>query len=541
VDEVLARRLPWLAAVILVTATLATASRLPLFDPDEGYYPATAAESLDHRPWWDLRFNGDARWEKPILAYGLIEGAFGVLGRSAAAARVPSAFEGAALVMLCGLLMSKLVSRQAGGMTSLVLATTLSVQVFARAAHPEIAIVLSIATTELLLIMWLVVPRAERLRGWPIWTGVSLAYGLLAKGPVAVVVPLIGIVCATPFAVDLRARWREAGRDATIAGLVALMLAAPWYLAMTWKYGTEFLRVAIWTQNVGRYSGQMADHGQSAAVFALAVAVGLLPWVGLLPAAIARMRRPGTNRREAVRFVLIVMAAARLVFYSASASKLASYSLALIPPLAALIGIYLDDVLTNVPRGRAAFLWTGAVLAIIAATLAAAPLMNGTAFRMRDLTGGVPAATSSGMMWSIVTPLAIIFAAGALAFFVLPLRGRIAAVAVTGIAAPLVALLVMAPILSDAYPWQRFGTQISRAPGRVWIQMYRAPSLTFFSGQPVTIVTDDALPELLANAESGWVVVGADWKDKPELSARLAAAKAEVVDRSPRLILVRLR
>jgi hypothetical protein len=352
---------------------------------------------------------------------------------------------------------------------------------------------------------------------------------------------LIGIVCAAPFVIDLRARWREAGRDAAIAGLVALMLAAPWYVAMTLRHGTEFLRVAIWTQNVGRYSGQMADHGQSAAVFALAVAVGLLPWVGLLPAAITCVRRPGTNRREAVRFVLVVMAAASLVFYSASASKLASYSLALIPPLAAVIGIYLDDVLTHVRRGRAAFLWAGAVLAIVAAALAATPLMNGTAFRMRDLTGGVPAATSSETIWWIVTPLLIVFVAGALALFVLSARGRIAGLAVTGIAAPLVALLVMAPILSDAYPWQRFGTQISRAPGRVWIQMYRAPSLTFFSGQPVTIVTDGELPELLTKAESGWVVLGADWSSKPELAARLAAAKAEVVDRSPRLILVKLR
>jgi hypothetical protein len=51
VDEDLTRRLPWIAAVLLVAGALVTASRLPLFDPDEGYYPATAAASLDHGPW----------------------------------------------------------------------------------------------------------------------------------------------------------------------------------------------------------------------------------------------------------------------------------------------------------------------------------------------------------------------------------------------------------------------------------------------------------------------------------------------------------
>ncbi|HEX5070834.1 MAG TPA: glycosyltransferase family 39 protein [Vicinamibacterales bacterium] len=534
-------RLYWLAALIVIAGALATASRLPLFDPDEGYYPATAAESLDRGPWWDLRFNGDARWEKPILAYALIEGAFVLFGRSPAVARLPSAIEGAALAVLCGLILSRLVSRQAGALTSLVLATTLGVQIFARAAHPEIAVVLSIAITEMLLIMWLVIPRSQRSRWWPVWAGVSLAYGLLAKGPVAVVVPLLGTLIAAPFVIDLRARWREAAGDAAIAGGIALALAAPWYIAMTLAHGVEFLRIAIWAQNIGRYAGQMADHGQSAGVFALAAAAGLLPWVGLLPAAVARVRNPRGSTREAVRFVLVVMAASSLAFYSASASKLASYSLALIPPLAALIALYLDDVLIDVRRGGApAFRWAGAVLGVVATSMAILPLLHGTAFRMRDLTGGVPGAPNSAAIGWLVASLAIIFAAGAIAAFVLSARARIAALALTGMAAPLAALLVMAPILGDAYPWQRFGARITREPDRVWLQMYRAPSLTFFSGQTVTIVTEDELRDLLTGAGSGWVVLGADWAEQPALAARLAGGTAAVVDRSPRLILVKL-
>jgi hypothetical protein len=160
---------------------------------------------------------------------------------------------------------------------------------------------------------------------------------------------------------------------------------------------------------------------------------------------------------------------------------------------------------------------------------------------MRDLIGGVPAAQSRETIWWLVMPVAIVFAAGALAVFVLPLRGRIGALALTGVAAPLAALLVAAPILSDAYPWQRFGTHIRQAPAPLWIQMYRAPSLTFFARQPVTIVTDDELRQLLVREGSGWVILGGDWSGKPELAARLSAARAEVVDRSPRLILVKLR
>ena len=81
------------AALGLLVVVLATANRVPLFDPDEGFYPATAAESVASGAWWDLRFNGEARWDKPVLAYALIEGSFALFGNHTVAARVPSAVQ----------------------------------------------------------------------------------------------------------------------------------------------------------------------------------------------------------------------------------------------------------------------------------------------------------------------------------------------------------------------------------------------------------------------------------------------------------------
>jgi hypothetical protein len=354
------------------------------------------------------------------------------------------------------------------------------------------------------------------------------------------VVPLIGVMCAAPFLIDLRARWREAFKDAAIAGLVALVIAVPWYAAMTATYGMEFLRVAVWAQNVGRFSGGL-EHGQSTGVFALAAAAGLLPWIGLLPAAVWRVRRRDGSRTDTARLAIAIMAAASFAFYAISASKLASYSLALIPPLSVLIGLYLDDVVTRaVSRGAAAFRTAAAVLAALAGGLTLIPLLHGGSFRARDLFGGVPAAQSGDAMWALVAPLMIVFALGAIAVFTLPLRGRIAALATVGVAAPLALLLAAAPVLDDAYPWRRFGAHIATAPGPAWIQNYRAPSLTFYAGRSIAIVSDEQLTELLARAEPGWVVLGADWADKPTLAALIAEGRATVVDRTARLILVRI-
>src|SRR5205085_11809267 len=130
-------------------------------------------------------------------------------------------------------------------------------------------------------------------------------------------------------------------------------------------------------------------------------------------------------------------AASSLAFYSLSASKLASYSLALIPPLSALIGLYLDDVIDgSIARAGAAFRWTAGILAAAAAALATIPLWHGTSFRLRDLTGGVPGSQAPDAIWSLVTPVAIVCAAGAVTVVMLPHRGRILALALTGFAVP---------------------------------------------------------------------------------------------------------
>lgn len=538
------RSIARLAALGLFVAALATASRIPLFDPDEGFYPATAAESVASGSWWDLRFNGEPRWDKPLLSYALIEGSFAAFGPHALAARLPSAIEGAILVLLVAGLTSRLAGARAGACVSVVLASTLGVQIFARAAHPEIAIVLSIAVTQLLLITWLVSSGADKPRGLGIWIGVSLGYGLLAKGPIAAVVPLIGAVTAAPFVTNLRLRWSEALRDAVIAGAIGLAIAAPWYIAMTVRHGSAFLDNSLWAQNVGRYTGQI-EHGQSAWTFIAATAIGLMPWTGVLPAALARLSFSSrlVDRRSAVRLAAAIMAATSLVFYCASASKLASYSLALLPPLAIVIGLYLDDII-GAPHRRTslAFVSTAIALAVVAALLWALPSLHGTVLRTRDVIGGVPSAQDGSAFGPLVHSVSVVLLAGAVLLFALSTRGRIAALYGVGLVAPLVALLTLAPMLDDAYPWKRFGEQIARQPGPAWIQNYRAPSLTFYAAQPIgRVAGDEDLESLLATTNSGWVILGADWAQKPALADRLRAGRAIVVDSTPRLALVQLR
>lgn len=122
-----------LLAAVLLTSWLATAW-MPLFDPDEGYYPAAAAETRRGGSFWDIRFNAAPRWDKPVLSYALIEASFALLGEDVLAARLPSALEGTMLVLLVAAVVGRLSTRRAGFLSALVVGTTLGVSVFARVA-----------------------------------------------------------------------------------------------------------------------------------------------------------------------------------------------------------------------------------------------------------------------------------------------------------------------------------------------------------------------------------------------------------------------
>lgn len=536
-------RVAALAAAMLLCASLLTAWLVPLFDPDEGFYPATAAESLDAGRGWDLRFDGQPRWDKPVLAYALIESAFTLLGRSDGAARVPSAIEGALLVLIVGGLVAALAGERAGGLSALVLSTTVGVQVYSRVAHPEIALALSIGTTQLLLVTWLLSgPKRANRYTLPLLIGISMGYGLLAKGPVAAVIPGIGALLCAPFVLE-RDRWPAAIRDGVVAGAVALALAAPWFVAMTLRHGTPFLREALWQQNVARYTGQLVTHPSASPVYyVVPTIVALLPWTALLMPALAGVWRG--KRADAIgrlRFCVAMMAAATFGFYSLSASKLATYILGLMPSVAVLIGVYLDGELSaaRTPTS-AAYRATSVLLALTAAALVGVGAVSGRIWTAAELTGGAPGTDAGALLFRAALSTAVVMAAGGALVLFLSGHARLFALTAAGVCVPLVAFLAARPLLESAYPWQRFAAQIAQAPAPVWVDRYRTPSLAFYSGRRIARVTSDADLTGVITGADGWLIVPQSRTTDGSLSGREQAGSATIVDRAGDAALVRL-
>lgn len=573
--RVVARLFIFTVGLLLILLCLVTAPLVPLFDPDEGYYPAAAAESLDAGTAWDLRLNGAPRWEKPVLSYALIQGAFALGGRRVTMARVPSALEGAALVVIVGLLVTRLAGRRAGALGAGIVATTLAVQIFARVAHPEIALVLGVIAAHLLICLWLVRHadgEARGTRGLACAIGIAIGYGILAKGPVAIALPALMIVVAAPLVMPMAALRRDhlvVARDAAIVVVTALAIAAPWYVAMTIRHGQEFLRDAIWRQNVVRYAAGVTGHRASPLFFVLPTCVGLLPWTALLPAAARRVALRPRAPREILRTCMAVAAATSFAFYSAAASKLANYALVIVPPLAILIALYLDERLREAPAAATResrsmtrdwpARWTSALLIVTGLALLAVPaLLRQGAITPRALLGGVPDADQQQALvtaiWWVAGPAGAVLILGGAAIgwsASAPTRTRegrgvgvgVGVLMAVGALVPLLILSAVGPLMRSIYPWESFGREIQRAEGPVWMYGYRAPSLAFYAGRPIERLPDleTLASELTHTAAGAWLIVDEHTRSSPDFTTHLGATCAHVVEVRGRMTLVRLR
>jgi 4-amino-4-deoxy-L-arabinose transferase-like glycosyltransferase len=137
----------------------------------------------------------------------------------------------------------------------------------------------------------------------------------------------------------------------TVPGVgIAVLIAAPWYIAVGLATDGEFLRDFFWRHNVARAVSSMEGHGGSIFFYPAALLVGTFPWsLWLMPIAWwgVKAKRRGAATRTSVTLaaVWIVVTIAAFTFAS---TKLPSYITSCYPGVALLVGGFLKDFANNV-------------------------------------------------------------------------------------------------------------------------------------------------------------------------------------------------
>lgn len=307
-----------------------TALGLELLDPDEGLYADIARTMYLTGDWVMPRFNGLPYLEKPPLLFWLT--ALTLRGEAVEwPLRLWPALAALGTVILTWRIGRHLYGRRAGLLAGIAMATMAGNALYVRKISTDFLFVFALT-----LVMYGLTrdaTRAKRGRGRFLWCYVGAALGLLSKGLIGVVFPLliVGVVLAWTRALtvrDLNAGW---------GSLVFSAIALPWHVLVASRDPVLFHFYVVDNQ-IFRFLGARAfvedDIPVSTLGFIAVSFVWLFPWSVFL------LARPTAEASAAAQWrpLVIVWAAVVVVFFALSRSKLEYYAVPAFPAVALLAG-----------------------------------------------------------------------------------------------------------------------------------------------------------------------------------------------------------
>jgi 4-amino-4-deoxy-L-arabinose transferase-like glycosyltransferase len=527
-----------LCAAVTALLYLPALGRAGLWEPDEGRYAEIAREMVLSGDYVTPRNDWVRYFEKPPFQYWATAASIKLLGQSEFAVRLPAALTSIAEVAVTEALGEAMFGAEVGLLGALALALSPLFFGYARFATPDPALAFFITAGLAAFYMAARAPDFGRGSGrlWFILSAALLALGTLVKGPIALLLAgAIGLIY-----ILAEGRGREIARIPWIGCALAYsIIAVPWFVLVAMR-NPGFLRFFFIHEHVQRYLDS-TEHGWGPYFFVMVVGGGMWPWLYFMPLGATELRQTGTGstdprRKSAIRFLLIWFGLI-FVFFSIPRSKLGSYILPAIAPLAIIAGLGLSR-LRRLSTKRMRRMLGGFLLlnAMFAATAIGVFAWIGW-IRHRLPT----ALATDGML------VGVCFFLGAAGAFLIVRRGRSGHAAVAAIAIGTLAVMgVMAKAREDAAPLGSY-RELARAvkphlaDSRCVLASYRhfVQSLPFYTGRREALVayrselapfsesagakasfidTDGALSTLW---RSKCVVLIANRKDLPHLAGLL--------------------
>lgn len=342
-------RVLWWLLVLAIAVRVATLGAYPLFDPSESRYAEMARKMLETGNWLVPQYDyGTPFWGKPPLAFWLSALSMLVFGVNEFGARAPSLL----LMGGCGVLVHYVARIHAGRDAALLCAVvfTTTVLVFVGAGAVVTDTSLTFGTTLSMAGFWLAAegPASSR-RAWGYAFFIGLAVGMLAKGPIAVVLTLFPIGLWVLWQRQWRSLWE---RLPWIIGFVlTAALVTPWYWAAE-RASPGFLEYFLVGEHWMRFTvpGWTGDHYGVAHMWKrgwiwLFWFAGALPWslvaIDWMVRAIKAPRDVVHTKLSDPAFAyLLFWASAPMLFFTLSRNVLITYVLPGLPAFALLIGVF---------------------------------------------------------------------------------------------------------------------------------------------------------------------------------------------------------
>ncbi|MBU9150011.1 glycosyltransferase family 39 protein [Burkholderia multivorans] len=310
-----------------------------LIPSDEGRYAEMAREMFVTGDWITPRYNGYKYFEKPPLQTWLNALTFAWFGIGEWQARLYTALASFAGVLLVGFTGARLFNPLSGFLAAVVLACSpyWNLMGHFNALDMGLAFWMALSLCALLLAQRPGL-RPAAVRGWMWVCWAAMAFAVLSKGLVGVILPGAVLVLYTLIARD----WALWKRLYLVSGIVIFFaIATPWFVLVQQR-NPEFFNFFFIVQQFRRYLTPEQNRPGPFYYFVPVLLVGFLPWLSVAWQSVRHaLRMPRQPNGFSPMLVLLIWSAFIFLFFSASHSKLISYVLPVAPALALIIGAYL--------------------------------------------------------------------------------------------------------------------------------------------------------------------------------------------------------
>jgi 4-amino-4-deoxy-L-arabinose transferase-like glycosyltransferase len=374
------KTLVWTLFLAFAAILLGLLRARTLVPPDEGRYAEMAREMFTSGDWVTTRLNGIKYFEKPPLQTWMNALTFELFGLGDWQARLWTGLCGLLGVGLTGYAGKRVFGQRIGFYAALVLASSLYWVLCSQVNSVDMSLsaMMTVALCALLVAQRDDATPSEQ-RNWMLLCWAGMALSVLAKGLIGLVLPGAVLVLYTLFARD----WNIWARLHLGKGLLLFFLiATPWFVLVGLK-NPEQPHFFFVHEHFDRFL--LKEHHREAAwwVFFALLAIGSVPWVGVLVQSLVLGAKPEKRSEEpaaqsagtssALRFrprlLLLVWVAFIILFFTKSNSKLPGYIVPVFPAVA-LLANYLD-----VGTRRSRMLTAGLTALLGAALLGFVPFM----------------------------------------------------------------------------------------------------------------------------------------------------------------------
>src|SRR5208283_2374136 len=319
-----------------------------LFDVDEAVFSAATKEMVQSGNLITPTYNGENRYDKPILFYWLMAASYEAFGIDNFAARFPSALAAVCLTLALFLFVRQSHGEKMAFYAAFSFVLSIYFLIYSHAAVTDMSLTLFISISlfsfYLSTIYRSIAPvKASRyLCGFYAFS----ALAFLTKGLIGIVFPF-GIALIYLYAVEGKVGLRTI---ITVKGiLIFFILSAPWYSAQVFINGREFIDQFFIKHHFKRYAGVVSGHSGPIYYYIPALLIGLFPWVAFLPSGI----RAAFKEKDRLNLFAFIWAVFIVAFFSLSTTKLPNYILPAVPAAVILIASGMSEGEKN--RNRFAY------------------------------------------------------------------------------------------------------------------------------------------------------------------------------------------